>query len=142
MTQETYLLAWMCYLVCIAVALFGLKQFMTSWSSGAIKQTLWFMLAAALLVPYSVGDGYSEWAPAILMFSMEALFEGNIGRVGPVLGASVLGALVLSIFVHIWQFKRIKQQVIKDAEHKKESALELDRQALLKESQNQEFERI
>ena len=142
MTQETYLLAWMCYLVCIAVALFGLKKLTMSWSGGAVKQTLWLVIAAVLLVPYSIGDGYSEWAPAILMFLMEALFEGDFVRVGPALGGVVLGVLVLSISVHFWRFQRAQQQVKQDQQDKLEADLELDRQALLKESHSEEVNNV
>jgi hypothetical protein len=134
MTPETYVAAWLCYLISIVVALFGLKKFMRPWQSNPIKQTLWLVIAAVLLMPYPIGDGYSELAPAVLMFSMEALFEGNVARVGPAMLGAIVIALCLSAGV-IWRKNYYQAQLLQRQKQQEiEAVLEIDRQELLQQS--------
>lgn len=82
MTQETYLLSWGIYLVCAGMLL-AIFWYMTAAISNSLLRAIFRITAAVLLLmPYSIGDGYTELAPAIIMLAMETVFESSPERVG------------------------------------------------------------
>ncbi len=108
MTQESYLLSWGIYLSCAGVLL-AIFWYVTAKMGGRILRIGMRVTASVLLLmPYSIGEGYSELAPAIIMLAMESLFEASPQRVG-VPFAIVWGiVLILSLGWGVWRAARTK----------------------------------
>ncbi len=56
---------------------------------------------ALMVCPFSVGEGYVEMAPAVLMVAMETVFEGvdSFYRAGPTLVTAVVVVTVLALLL-------------------------------------------
>jgi hypothetical protein len=85
------------------------------WS--AVRRVLRTVMLVAMLCPFSIGEGYPDMAPAVLMVLMETVFGGAEGfsRVGPTfLGFLAFGAvlgLVWDGLCRAWQyFRRSKSE--------------------------------
>lgn len=127
---DSTLVAWSYYLIAAA----GLWAFCWYATRGvrwpALKRVLRVVAAILLFCPFSIGDGYNDMAPAILMVLMETVFEGSEAfmRVGPTL----VGALAIGIVISlVWDF------IVQRYKKRKAQAAELDkhRDDLLSEGQ-------
>ncbi|NIB44431.1 hypothetical protein HBA55_32885 [Pseudomaricurvus alkylphenolicus] len=113
MNTESLTLAWGAYLA-------GALGLMIVWwhMTAAVKRDwlrplLRVFMAALLLCPYSIGEDYTQMAPAILMVLMETIFEGGeaFNRVGPTLLGVVGAALVVTVVCQlIWRQRRRKAE--------------------------------
>lgn len=77
-----------------------------------VRRILRAVMLVALVCPFSVGEGYLDMAPAVLMVMLETVFDGLTGfqRVGPTfLGFLVFGAvmaLVWDTLCRLWAYYR------------------------------------
>lgn len=77
-----------------------------------VRRVLRTVMLVAMLCPFSVGEGYLDMAPAVLMVLMETVFGGLEGfnRVGPTfvgfLAFAVVIAVVWDILCRLWQYSR------------------------------------
>ncbi len=111
MMLEDPTVAWGCYLLG-AVGLFAVWWRMTrgiGWST--LRRVLRSVMFVLLLCPFSIGDGYHDLAPAVLMVAMETVFEGveQFQRVGPFLLWALLlaavAALVFDAASRFWRYR-------------------------------------
>ena len=127
MTLESYLLSWGIYLLCSA----GLLAMLWSVTAKMRRRSLRIFLRATasvlLLMPYSIGEGYSELAPAIIMLAMESLFEASPQRVGLPVVFVWLAVLLASLGWGAWRSARIKAE-------QAEQHLHAERDELLEQS--------
>lgn len=100
MSAEAYRITWALY-VCGAIGLFIVFLRMTrDLRADWLRQPLRVLVAVWLLLPCPVDKGYSEWAPALLMFAFEGIFGGAEGamRTGkPLLIMSGIALLVAAL---------------------------------------------
>ncbi len=85
-----------------------------------LRRILRAVMVGVLLCPYSIGEGYSDQAPAFLMVLLETLFEGTDAffRGGPTLLGAIAFAIVISIIWHLIQSRRAKMQAKQQAADK------------------------
>lgn len=104
--------AWTYYLIGVA-GLFAFWWRITRpirWS--LVRRVLRAVMLVAMLCPFSVGEGYLDMAPAVLMVLMETLFEGLEGfnRVGPTflgfLAFAAVMAVVWDVLCRVWHYAR------------------------------------
>ncbi|MAZ86766.1 MAG: hypothetical protein CL693_03935 [Cellvibrionaceae bacterium] len=79
-----------------------------------------------LVCPFSVGDGYADMAPAILMMAMETVFEGSEAflRVGPALfGLTLLGVLLTLALDQYLRLQRVKKVAEEDLHRHRDELL-------------------
>jgi hypothetical protein len=127
---DSSFVAW-CYYLLGAAGLFAFWWRITrDISMTKLQRSLRAAVAALLVCPFSIGDGYADMAPAILMVAMETVFEGveSFFRGGPTLLASAALAIVGAL---LWDeyLRRRSQQDLEQA------ALDRDRNELLAESE-------
>ena len=98
---ENSWIGWGYYLLAVA-GLFAVWWRITMplpWSS--LRVGLRAAVLALMVCPFSVGDGYTEMAPAVLMVAMETVFEGfeSFFRAGPTLLIVVAVVTVLALLL-------------------------------------------
>jgi len=131
MTLESYLLSWGIYLSCAAVLL-AIFWYITAKMRGRfLRIGLRVTASVLLLMPYSIGNEYSELAPAIIMFAMESLFEASPQRVGVPYAIVWVTVLILSLGWSIWRAARATSA-------RAEQQLHAERDELLEQSRRVE----
>lgn len=127
MTLESYLLSWGIYLSC-ASGLLAIVWYMTAkMRRRLVRAALRMTASVLLLMPYSIGEGYSELAPAIIMFAMESLFEASPQRVGIPFLMAWCAVLVVSLGWGAWRKAQLNAQ-------QAEQHLHAEREELLEQS--------
>ena len=60
-----------------------------------VRWPVWGLVAGIALTPYSIGTDYPDYyAPAVIMFALEGLFEGEFARAGlPLAVGTAMGCL-------------------------------------------------
>lgn len=72
-----------------------------------VRWPLWGVAAGLLVTPFSIGAGYNDMAPAIIMFALEGLFEGQFARAGIPLAVGAAVGLLLG-FAIAFIIKRVQ----------------------------------
>ncbi len=127
---DSSFVAW-CYYLLGATGLFVFWWRLTRDITMAKLQRSLRAAAAALLVcPFSIGDGYADMAPAILMVAMETVFEGtdSFFRGGPTLLGSAALAIVAALLWDEYLVRRNRQDMV-------QAQLDHDRDELLAQSE-------
>ncbi len=107
MIEDNLTLAWIYYLLGAAgLMLVGWR--ITRWISRPfLRHQCLVMMLVLLVCPFSVGEGYPQMAPALLMLAMETVFEGGEAffRVGPTLIGTTLTVMLVFGLVE-WSVRR------------------------------------
>lgn len=125
---ENARVAWAYYLLGV-VGLYAFWWRIThpiGWS--LVRRILRAVMLVAMVCPFSVGEGYLDMAPAVLMVLLETVFDGPTGfqRVGPTfLGFLAFGtvlALVWDTLCRLWQHYRHSASPVHYRDHREERA--------------------
>tara|TARA_B100000446_G_scaffold52578_4_gene48705 strand:+ start:4366 stop:4755 length:390 start_codon:yes stop_codon:yes gene_type:complete len=123
---QSSLVAW-CYYLLGAAGLMACFWWLTKGlQSSRLRRSLRVAVAIMLVCPFSVGDGYADMAPAILMMAMETVFEGSEAflRVGPALfGLTLLGVLLTLALDQYLRLQRVKKVAEEDLHRHRDELL-------------------
>ncbi|GAA5315271.1 MAG: hypothetical protein AseanaTS_04760 [Candidatus Pelagadaptatus aseana] len=121
---DSYLMAWAIYLGCSLILIWALWVNTRNIGLLLVRNSLRVTGMVLLLFPYVIGDGETLMAPAIIMFVMEAVFEGAPERVGlPLLGCWLV-AMVLGVLASFWsRYKREQNQQLQFLEQQRQEML-------------------
>lgn len=132
---DSYMTAWLIYIGCSLVVVLMAFIMTRQLQSTVFKAIIRMSVFVLMLFPYTIAANESLLAPAIIMFVMETLFEGNPSRVGiPFLSAWVVGMLCVVIIAILSRRKKVQAEQFK--------VLDKQRQELLQESLIQDGQRI
>ena len=105
MIEDSVLQAWAWYCAGVGCLMIVGWRLLRPVRAPLLRWQLLVMLLVLLLCPYSVGEGYTQMAPALLMLMMELVFESGDTwqRVLPtLLGSTVFAMLVVGLLQYWW----------------------------------------
>jgi hypothetical protein len=104
MGSDEYVTAWVFYVVG-GIGLFGSWWWLTlRLKDSTLRSFLRITMFILIFFPYSVGEGYGELAPGVLMLLLEVLFEGSesFSRVGtPLLRVLSISFLTWLVYEYV-----------------------------------------
>jgi hypothetical protein len=133
MGMSGYQMVWLVYLCSAALLLlvwFRLTKMLGNvWLKGVLRA----FAVPLLLMPFSVGEGYDEQAPALLVLVMEALFVGTetISHVAtPLLIVTLLSVFVTLLGQWLWfRWQRQREEERELLSHREQLLAEGEREA-------------
>ncbi len=123
---QSSLVAWCYYLLGAAGLMACFWWLTTGVTSTRLRRCLRVAVAIMLVCPFSVGEGYADMAPAILMVAMETVFEGSEAflRVGPTLfGLTLLGVLLTLAVDQYLRVQKVKKALEEDLHRHRDELL-------------------
>ncbi len=128
MTPENYHLAWIYYLLSVVGIMLVWFRMTRGIKLQPVRGGLRVLAAALLLFPFSVGEGYFQLAPGILMVILETAFEGTeaFNRVGDSMTQVVSAALIASLLYSLWVIHKAKTANTAETETETETETKSD----------------